>query len=219
MRSLILLFATFSCLLAEELDLPEGVDPPSEPHDAESMSANLKYFRAVDQARAEYRARLATNLRHADAVEIYLLDFETVRTFPEGEGDAFFPILPYRQHSKILDRRRLVGEELAKCFSTTSDLLNAINPPGGADCHFPIHGVRFYRGNLVLFETSLCWKCSNYYVCYPDDEKGSWTGISSQTLKEFLLKQLPIPDAEKTRFDAKYGPKKATPTSSGEPIK
>ncbi len=33
---------------------------------------------------------------------------------------------------------------------------------GGAFCHFPIHGVRVYAGDAIIFYSSFCWKCSNF---------------------------------------------------------
>ena len=42
---------------------------------------------------------------------------------------------------------------------------------GGAFCHFPVYGLRFYRNDQLLFETSVCWKCSNFYLPNSEPEK------------------------------------------------
>jgi len=31
-------------------------------------------------------------------------------------------------------------------------------------CHFPVYGLRFYKKERLMFQTSLCWACENFYV-------------------------------------------------------
>jgi hypothetical protein len=36
---------------------------------------------------------------------------------------------------------------------------------------------------MLLSQTSLCWKCGNYYLQYPDEfESASWVGFSSKSI-------------------------------------
>jgi hypothetical protein len=34
-------------------------------------------------------------------------------------------------------------------------------------CHQPPYGLRFFRGNKLVFETTVCWDCSNYTIPMP----------------------------------------------------
>ena len=44
--------------------------------------------------------------------------------------------------------------------------------PNGAFCHAPPYGVRFYKDNVLIFETTICWKCHNFFVPDYDPETG-----------------------------------------------
>ena len=45
--------------------------------------------------------------------------------------------------------------------------------PGGAFCHTPPYGIRLYRGDKVLLETTICWECHNFYMSTIDQETGA----------------------------------------------
>jgi len=193
---------------AEDFNLPEDfvVDPtrPDVPH---SFSATRMYFDEKSGIQAKYRARLADAIKHADGAEILLLNFTPVKEVPEGKEEKYFPILPYGSHTEILDRKRLNAEKLAQCREATVKLLQEENDwGGGAFCHFPIHGIRLFRGEEVIFQTSICWKCINYYIEYPDDfETASWVGFEGKLIREFLMSEMPIPKSEVERFESQSG--------------
>jgi len=106
-----------------------------------------------------------------------------------------------------LDRKTLTGDAIVQCRNHTVSLLKEPYLPG-AMCHFPIHGLRLFRGGELIFETSLCWHCSNYYLEYPDDyDEASWVGFGTNGIEAFLKKELPIPQSEIDRFNAEYGSK------------
>ena len=209
-RSLLLLIPALLC--AEELDLPEGFEPdPDHPENALLFSATRKFYSGKDKIQDEYRTRFAEALKHADGAEILLLSFTLDEEIPEGKENDYLLIAPYQSHSKILDRKKLAGESLVACRDQTVKLLQQPYLEGPL-CHFPIHGIRLFRGEKLLFETSLCWHCSNYFIEYPDDyETASWVGFDSNGLKELLNKELPIPQSELDRFNAQFGKKKADP--------
>lgn len=201
----------FLCLplVAEELDLPEGIEPnPASPEQTQRLSAKRKYFKAVEQARGEYRKRLASILDHADSVEIYLLDFSMAKKEDDEEDVERFSIRPYGETSKILARKKIEGDGLTAIRKAAADLLATGQEGGGALCHFPIHGIRFLKGENVLYQTSLCWHCSNFFVEYPDDANASWLGIGSKSLMELLFKEMPIPQSEIDRFEKEFPSKK-----------
>jgi hypothetical protein len=205
----------------EKLDLPEGFKAdPDRPDVPFSFSAARKYLDDKLAIQAKYRSRLADALEHADGAEIMLLSFTPVKKVPEGKGDDYFPIMPYKSFSQILQRKKLEKEKIAACRKATVELLReADDHGGGAACHFPIHAVRLFRGKEIIFETSFCWVCHNYFVGYPDDFEGAtWVGLFKTNIEAFLLKEMPIPQTEIDRFDATYGDKdKSKPRKSIAP--
>lgn len=206
MKSLVILLFAASCVFSEELDLPADFEAdPARPQDALLLSANRKYSKEKEAVRAKYRERLASVLEHADAIEICRLDFDTIAKIPDGQDQAFFPIKPYDCFSRILARKVLAGEDLLNCRTAMVELLKAPSAGEGAWCHYPIHGIQFLRKGEVLFQSSFCWKCCNFYVAYPDDDRASWVGIAADGLKDLLMEQLPIPQSELDRFDRDQG--------------
>lgn len=186
-----------------------GDDPPPPPTPLENAlsEASSDYYKGEEELATKYRAKLAEILTLADAVEIYRLDFSMAGEVQEGKESDFFPIKPYDQMSEILARKRLTGEDLETCRKAAVELLKAPETWGGALCHYPIHGVRFLRGKEIMFESSFCWKCSNYYVTFPNNVEGgaSWCGIYNDGIRKFLETQLPIPQSELDRFDKEQG--------------
>lgn len=207
MRTLTLLLIP-ALLCAEELDLPDGFEVEKErPDIPHSFSALRKYYKEKDEIQRKYRVRFSEALKHADAAEILLLSFTPDREVPEGKESEYLLISPYSSYSKILQRKKLGGESLAECRNKTVKLLQEPYLVGPL-CHFPIHGIRLFRGKELIFETSLCWHCSNYFLSYPDDyDEASWVGFASDDLEKFLKKELPIPQSEIDRFNARYGDK------------
>ena len=188
----------------------EDVFPAPTPVEAALSEARSEYYKGEEELAKRYRAKLAEMLNLADAIEIYRLDFSMAGEVTEGKENDFFPIKPYGQMSEILARKRLNGEDLEACRKATAELLKVPENSGGAFCHYPIHGVRFLRGEEIVFESSFCWKCSNYYVSFPNDKEGSasWCGIDSEGIQKFLEKHLPIPQSELDRFDKDQAGKK-----------
>lgn len=185
MRTILILLLAASQVGAEP-------DEPKKPNEGEMQVASAEYFRDVEAARTKYRSKLAAILEEADAAELYQFDGTTEAKAPEAQEADYFPIVPYGQVSKINARKRLTGEKLSECRKATALLLTK-SGDSGVLCHYPAHGVRFVRGDEVIFETSICWKCENYYVAYPDDLNASWVGIATSELKDFLSRELPFP--------------------------
>ena len=200
--------------------------------------AYTRFDRGIDQLRGQYIKDLAKAVLQADRAELFLLDFEIVAELPspkepvqkswaeiekELERDLdeedemeevtietrYFPIVPYDCFSKILKSKTLEGDSLVSCREAVAEILNQGGIGGGALCHFPIHGVRLFMGEWEVFQTSLCWKCGNYFLSFPNDRNdASWIGIGGEKMSAFCLKEMPIPQAELDRFDAMHGPKK-----------
>lgn len=66
-----------------------------------------------------------------------------------------------------------------------------------AACHEPAYGLRFFNKDTLVFETTLCWKCSNFYVA---TRLGySFCGFQKRSPEadavwELLQKHAPLPD-------------------------
>ena len=163
------------------------------------------FFETQEKAQAAYRKSVAAALEKADTVEIFLLDFETMKE-PSAEAmfwdtrlpKAFLAISPYKTKSRILQRKVLTTAERTRLIPLLQRALN-FEYGGGAFCHYPIHGIRFSIGDEILFQTSLCWLCTNFSVTYPDG--GGFVSITVPELKEVCHELMPIPKEEIERFN------------------
>ena len=199
-------------LSSEELDLPEGYVPdPKMPGAAIGLSANRKYFKAVDRLRDEYRIQMARALEHADGASIFLLHYKPVdpRDIPkEKRKPRYFSMAPYRLHTEVLNWIELRGEGIRRIREATLELLRQPKTEGPW-AHFPTHGIRLYRGEELVFETSMSLHTGNYFVRYPDNyEKGSWVGFGGKDplkIEKELKELLPIPKELLEKFEEENG--------------
>lgn len=200
---LIGLFLPVTFLGVEPLDLPDGMKQnPDQPEQDERLSANRKYYKAMDAARADYRGRLADILQHANRVELLLLDFEFVKEANSVAPTERFDVSPYQKVARILQTVKATPEMLVEARQHFQRLLKTRNDfGGGAFCHEPVHGVRFFKDDTLLFQTSLCWGCGNYFVTYPDDhDTATWVGMHDADLEAFFMSKVPIPEELLERF-------------------
>ncbi len=137
-------------------------------------------------------AKYASELPDFDRIEVFLLSGGV----QEEGGEGTFPIRPYGQFSKIQKKKELRGEEAKKLCETWRSL--TFDMWSQAWCHFPIYGLRFYKGEELKFETSVCFKCSNFY--FPREGGGSsWHGFrkkdaAGKDLIDSLSKIIPRPE-------------------------
>jgi len=135
----------------------------------------------IRQAYVVYSVRHATTaLPLCDRVEVFYLDGmawsgDEAKGLKPGEG---FPIRAYgSDEAKILGQVTLTGAE-AEAFAALWRA-QRFDPGLQALCHSPAYGLRFYSGNEMFFETSLCFHCSNFYVT---NLLGSgWWGFDTRT--------------------------------------
>lgn len=186
-----------------------------EPSMASKVNAATdEYRKATGAAMAAYRKSFSEAIAGATKVEVYLLDFETIT--PESlPNDAFwderlpedqFPIVPYGQVSKILNRKRVTSKEIVQLMPSLKATIAVEENYGGALCHFPVHGIRIWTGDKLVFQTSICYKCTNFYMTYPSGAS-AWTGLSQAEFQRVMEQLMPIPQTELDRFAKKYGPK------------
>jgi hypothetical protein len=186
-----------------EPDLPACGNP-----DQLLREARERFAAAKESLQAEFRAALVRALPLADRVEAFLLDFEPSLEpggDPFDESGATFPILPYRKATKVLKRLTVKGPDAADLQRLMAATLKKGDAGGAAACHFPIHGLQFFKGDSQLYATSLCWKCANYYVQYPDEyDTAQWLGMQNPDLEKLMNKILPVPESELKRFREKF---------------
>ncbi len=173
-----------------------------------NTDASIKHSKKQQRKDRARRVSVADTFKTADRVEIYLLEFsigEDTRHAPK-KGDEVFPVRPYGTETKVLNKRTVLTSDVPKWSITAAKLVASDKKAGGAFCHYPIHGIRIYAGDLLLFETSICWVCDNYYFTY--DDASRWVGLNEDAndLKALLDQFMPVPETEKARFKAKSNP-------------
>jgi hypothetical protein len=170
----------------------------SESISAIRTDAERKRFEAIDKAQRAFRVAVAKTFQFADRVEVFLLDHSigTDAAYKPKNGEEAFPIRPYNKETKILKTRKVPAKEIPKWCAAIAKTITTEKGGGGVLCHFPIHGLRIYARNELLFETSICWHCRNYYF---EDE---WKGLSedAKDLRALLDDFMPVPEKEKARF-------------------
>jgi len=195
-------FVSFSNIRAES-DAEKAIS------DAES-----KFYDAKSKIESDYRADLAKAIAKGDRIDVYLLDFEVEDTPSDFlfwdtrlEEDEF-PITPYGGKSKILKRSELNEEQRKEFLPKLQAVIGFEGEDhGGAFCHFPIHGVRVFAGKQIIFQSSFCWKCSNFSISYPDAP--AWVGIRGSELFDAFNGIHKIPQSEIDRLEAKLGIRKS----------
>ncbi len=129
-----------------------------------------------------------------DRVEVFSLSGEAGSDAATG-----FPVRPYAAYSRILDRKTLTGPDAEALAALWRSQTFGHEYP--AMCHKPAFGVRFYRGSSLTFETSVCFRCSNFYV--PVLGTAAWWGMDSKApsatqlllrLQEIVPASVPKPD-------------------------
>jgi hypothetical protein len=169
-------------------------------------TARSLFIEGTDALKLAYRQSLSIRIQSATRGEIFLLDFQTQSEkgnvitdalFPDSD---LFPIRPYAVATRILDRRKLSESELAQVLTVLPKTIADENREGSF-CHYPIHGIRLYDGDTLLFETSVCYECRNFYVSFPDGQS-SWVGLRGGELQSVFKRVMPIPKSESQRFHA-----------------
>lgn len=141
------------------------------------------------------------SLAHTDAlprfdrVELYAVSLAKRDPFndePPGREPTHetFPVRPYGSQADIHAHKTITGEACDELRAKWQSL--AFDRLGGAFCHHPVYGFRLYRGDDLLFETTVCWECQNFYVPrYEPEEKRyayGWYGFANDDNAKSMLK-------------------------------
>lgn len=168
--------------------------------------ASNKRDDARQKADRDYRASVVSTFPFANRIEIFLVDFAmgSDAKYKAGRDDETFTIRPYQTKTKILKTFKVPSKAIPAWCKAVAKILTTEKPENDTSfCHYPIHGIRIYAADeCLLFETSICWQCNNYYFNY--DGESEWIGISEDVddLKQLLDDSMPIPAAELQRFKA-----------------
>jgi hypothetical protein len=123
------------------------------------------------------------NLPRCDRVEVFHIRGSGMRH--GADAATGFPVRGYGTFSTILGRQTVSGSD-AESFAALWRA-QTFDPDLQGLCHSPPYGFRFYSGSKLLFETSLCYHCANFYV---SDLTGSyWWGFNPGTPKAGELLQ------------------------------
>lgn len=176
---------------------------PSSGIKAAMEQADKRYEEALEKAEAAYRKDLAEAISPAMEIEVFLLSGmaedkveSTDRGWQKRLPRDRFPIAPYGSTSTILQRKRLSPDEVKALMPSLKATVGAYRADGIL-CHYPIHGIRITNGDEVIFQTSICYQCMNFYIEYPDwINRASWTGLSSKEFQEVMERLMPIPKSK-----------------------
>ena len=117
------------------------------PANAADQSLEGEFYAELQQIEAKYRAGKAEQLRAADRVIIYLVDFERIEDggddpFDDLEEEEVISVVPYESRTKILKQKVLGQAGRDQLLPLLAAQVAKPEHSGGAMCHFPIHGLR-----------------------------------------------------------------------------
>ncbi|WP_339886823.1 hypothetical protein [Rhodopirellula europaea] len=176
---------------------PDSLDNPFRSVAADDTVAESK----LDVVDAESPEERMLTLVHTEALprfdraEIFTLSmpdpFADDAMKREAGKDAF-PVRPYGKNATVLKHKTLTGPSCDDLRELWQEL--TFDRDGGAFCHRPVYGLRFYRGASLLFETTVCWECQNFYVPKFDRQKRTfshrWHGFVNDAHAKALLTRL-----------------------------
>jgi hypothetical protein len=147
-----------------------------------------------------------------DRLELYAVSLPKRDPFDDKESepiptDKAFPVRPYGTQAYIHAHATITGKDCEQLHTAWQSL--AFDRLGGAFCHYPVYGLRFYRDDQLLFETTVCWQCQNFYLPSYDEEKRrfthGWYGFANDNnakqLLALLRQHLPHPEIDADRKD------------------
>ena len=164
-------------------------------------SPSETYYKKMELAEAEYRVNLAREIKGADRIVLYIVDFDLLSDlrgddFSKGNPRSVL-IAPYKKKTKILKTKPLTVKERNQITELLSKQIAVKNHMGGALCHYPIHGIRIFKDGKIIHEGTFCWVCGNFSFSYP--EGSQWLDATPE-MKALFNRLLPIPESEIERF-------------------
>lgn len=148
---------------------------------AKEISPTEKYENGKAEIRQQYRNAVAAKILKASKVEILILDPKDIKEDPFAEEKNRMLMQPAIGLIKIL-KKAVLDEKKSKTFlkKLASQIKDGDTRP--EDKHIPSYGVRVYKNNTLVFETTCSPKNKNMGFMYPDS--GIWIFLGESLAKE-----------------------------------
>lgn len=202
MKSLICIILAGSLGLAQSEPTIELLEKKS-PMELELDKSDEVYRTAVDTAKAAYRKGFAEAIAKSSKIEVFLLDSFTIKADAASDSawairlpDDDFPVIPIRHAAKILKRKVLSAEEIKVLLPSLKATIAVDTNRAGLLCHYPVHGIRAWDGDRIVFQTTISYECREFYMEYPVGES-DFVSLSSAEFAEVLNQLMPIPPKKK----------------------
>lgn len=112
-----------------------------------------------------HRVRAVTvALPKCDRVEVVHLGGFQRSDGPDLASDRQFPVRPYNRFALVRGSQTLSGSDAEMIAALWR--AQTFGPEFQALCHHPAFGIRFFSGNELTLETSVCFACANFSVDY-----------------------------------------------------
>jgi hypothetical protein len=162
------------------------------------------YRTAVETAKAAYRKGFAEAITKSSKIEVFLLESFTMRAEKAASDSAWairlpddeFPVVPVRHVARILKRKVLSADEIKVLIPSLKATISVEANRAGLLCHYPVHGIRAWDGDRIVFQTTISYECREFYMEYPFGES-EFVSLSSAEFAEVLNQLMPIPPTKK----------------------
>jgi hypothetical protein len=149
------------------------------------------YSKEISRVKIEYRKKLAAYFdKKSTKIEILLLG-ERVKnpTLTEyDQPDVFFFVEAKEGYYNVKKVKKLERGEIAAISNHLRKMVTESSNDVVFD-HVPDYGIRVYDGKLLVFQTSISKKFSNWSMIYPGVPLDvDWLGYNSKEFDEFLSK-------------------------------
>ena len=167
------------------------------------------YRTAVDAAKAAYRKEFAEAITKSSKIEVFLLESFTMKTEQAASDSAWairlpddeFPVIPVCHVAKILKRKVLSADEIKILIPSLKATISVDKNHAGVLCHYPVHGIRAWDRDRIIFQTTISYVCGEFYMEYPIGES-DFVSLSSTEFAEVLNQLMPIPSKKKDGEEA-----------------
>ena len=187
--------------------IANDTDPSIETEHVEEKIYKIdgEFYEKLNQIEYKYRKDFSKIILDADKVEIFIVKFDELKTINTNFDDEKFIKTMSNKQTEILQKKVLSKNETNLILTILSNQIKSPDNESHIDCHYPIHGIKIYKQNALIFESTFCWFCSNFDFKYPIN---NGTLKTTKEMEQTFKKLLPIPQSEIDRFNQKYKKKK-----------
>ncbi|EDM24902.1 hypothetical protein LNTAR_04201 [Lentisphaera araneosa HTCC2155] len=196
-----IIFLINTLLLASDIDSSKEVKHVDE----EIYEIEGDFYEKIRQIEHEYRKDFTKILLGADKVEIFIVKFDELKTINNNIDEEKFMKTLSNKQTEILQKKILSKDEINLVLTTLSKQIKSPENENHIDCHYPIHGMKIHKQDVLIFESTFCWFCSNFDFKYPI---GNGTLQTTEEMERIFKKLLPIPQSEIDRFNKQFKKKK-----------